>query len=351
MARPLRINLVDGWYHITARGIERRDIFRDDRDRIHFQELLAEMAERFRMRLHAYVLMNNHYHLLIQTPQANASRALQWLNVSHGVWFNRRHHRSGPLFQGRFKSVPVEGQGAWALELSVYIHLNPVRVKGLGLGKAERQAEKRGLSLTPEPALVTERLRALRHHRWSSYGVYAGYLTRPIWLTCQALWERVRPSGIGETTAYRQFIEERLKQGLSEGWPERMSAALAIGSATFQARLRQWAIGNRQEQSAVRAWERWLPFGRVKTAVAAEKGERWEHFRDRRGDWGRDLAWWIGRRHCGLTLGELGEEAGGVADRAVGIAIARMDGRLAADRELRKIASRIVAGIKEETHD
>ena len=141
MTRPLRIDVVGGWYHVTARGIERRSVFRNDRDNAHFLELLEEMRERYAVTVHAYVLMGNHYHLLIQTPEANASQALQWLNVSYSAWFNRRHGRCGPLFQGRFKSVLVDGNGGWALEASVYVHLNPVRVKRLGLDKGGRRAE------------------------------------------------------------------------------------------------------------------------------------------------------------------------------------------------------------------
>ena len=89
MARPLRIQVADGWYHMTARGIDRKAVFRDDADRSHFLELLEDMVGRYRVSLHAYVLMDNHYHLLIQTPQANGSAAMQWLNVSYSVWFNR----------------------------------------------------------------------------------------------------------------------------------------------------------------------------------------------------------------------------------------------------------------------
>src|SRR6266498_2435192 len=133
MARPLRIEQAGGWYHITTRGNERRAIFRSDRDREHFLEVLAEMTRRFGVRLHAYVLMDNHYHLLLQLTEPNLSRAVQWLNVSYSIWFNRRHRRSGHLFQGRFKSVvldPIQ----WGLELSRYVHLNPVRVGRMGLG-------------------------------------------------------------------------------------------------------------------------------------------------------------------------------------------------------------------------
>ncbi len=95
MARPIRIEIPGGWYHVMARGNERRAIFRDDHDRQRFVELLAEWVERFGLRLHAWVLMDNHYHLLVETPEANLSRAMQWLAVSYTVWFNRRHRRAG----------------------------------------------------------------------------------------------------------------------------------------------------------------------------------------------------------------------------------------------------------------
>jgi putative transposase len=98
MARPLRIERPGGRYHITARGNERKDIFRDDPDRFHFLELLAELSPRFGCRVHAYVLMDNHFHLLLETPEANLSRAMQWLQVSYSIWFNRRHRQAGYLF-------------------------------------------------------------------------------------------------------------------------------------------------------------------------------------------------------------------------------------------------------------
>ena len=134
MARALRKNIEGGWYHITARGHNRQAIFLDDGDRTHWIELLAESVERFRMEVHAYVCMDNHYHLLIRTPEANVSRAIQWLNTSYGIWWNRRHGQCGGVFQGRFKGVLVE-HGAWVVEASLYLHLNPVAVAtGLGQG-------------------------------------------------------------------------------------------------------------------------------------------------------------------------------------------------------------------------
>ena len=96
------------WYHITARGNERRSIYRHQKDYRHFCELLGEAVERFRWRLHAYVLMPNHYHLLVQTSEPNLSASMQWLSVSYSVWFNLKHRRSGHLFQGRFKAIVVD---------------------------------------------------------------------------------------------------------------------------------------------------------------------------------------------------------------------------------------------------
>ena len=109
MARPLRIEVENGWHHVTARGNERRAIFRDDTDRRRFLGLLAEVTTRHGLVIAAYVLMDNHYHLVVRTPLANLSRAIQWVNVSYSIAFNRRHRRSGHLFQGRFiKSVLVD---------------------------------------------------------------------------------------------------------------------------------------------------------------------------------------------------------------------------------------------------
>ena len=130
MARPLRIIYPGAWYHVTSRGFERRAIFTDARDRDHFLDLLAQVRERFAAHIYAYVLMSNHYHLVLQTPEPNLSQAIQWLNVSYSVWFNRRHRRAGPLLQGRFKAIVVKPE-TWALPLSRYVHLNPVELNAL----------------------------------------------------------------------------------------------------------------------------------------------------------------------------------------------------------------------------
>ena len=111
MARPLRMERAGAWYHVTARGTERRVIFADDRDRRRWMELVAEAVAVFNLVVHGYVLMDNHYHLMVETREANLSRAMQWLQTSYSMGFNRRHRRVGPLFQGRFKAIVVDRAG------------------------------------------------------------------------------------------------------------------------------------------------------------------------------------------------------------------------------------------------
>ena len=331
MARPLRVNVRDGWYHAMSRGICRRGIFCEEREYEHFLELLEEMVERFGVKVHAFVLMGNHYHLLVQTPHANLSRAMQWLNVSYGVWYNRRNGWVGPLFQGRFKAVPIDGEGSWALLASEYLHLNPVRVKGLGLGKRERKEVAQGIAPPPTPELVKARLATLRGHRWSSYPAYAGYAPRPSWLTCEDLWKRARRTKDEEPAlAYRWQVETPLQAGSMaeiETFGERCEEALVLGSAVFVERLRRLVRGDRRTQPAVRKWQRLLPFARAKETVVAVKGESWERFRNRHGDDGRDTVLWLGRRHCGLTLSELGAAADGLNAAAVGAGVRRIETR------------------------
>ena len=111
MARPLRVNLPDGWYHCMHRGIERRTIYQNDRDFYHFLELLGETTERFRFVIHAYCLLDNHYHAIIQTPDANLSQGMQWLGLSYSSWFNAKTIGLAPSSRGalrasQFKMLP-----------------------------------------------------------------------------------------------------------------------------------------------------------------------------------------------------------------------------------------------------
>jgi len=128
MARQLRIEYEGAYYHILSRGNARCAIFLNDGDRQDFLKLLEEMSDRFDIDIFAYVLMTNHYHLLIRTRKPNLSKSMQWLGTSYTRRFNLRHSMCGHLFQGRFKSILVE-DGSHLLKLSYYIHQNPMRAK------------------------------------------------------------------------------------------------------------------------------------------------------------------------------------------------------------------------------
>jgi REP element-mobilizing transposase RayT len=332
VSRPLRIERVGGWYHLTARGNERRAIFRDNRDRAHFCELLGQMVGLFRVRLHAFVLMDNHYHLLLELTEPNLSRTGQWLNGSYSVWFNRRHGRSGHLFQGRFKSVVVDPIG-WGVELSRYIHLNPVRVRRLGLSKAERQRMRVGAGGTPEARPVKERIGRLRRYRWSSYRAYIGLGKRPEWLECEGVLELGGGKREERRRNYRDYVESAVREGLVKSPWEELRDQVVLGSEAFLETIRAHVIGDAREQRGARGLARARP--KLKEIIAnleKAKGLSWAEIRDRHGDDGRDLVLCVGRRACGLKLRELAVAVGMNDYSAVSIAIRRYERRLKRSR-------------------
>ncbi len=127
MARPLRIEFEGAIYHVTARGNERGKIFFSKRDYEKFKEYIASAKDKYGFILHAYVLMTNHYHLIIETPEKNLSKVMHYINSSYTTYTNIKRKRSGHLFQGRYKAILIDKDN-YLLELSRYIHLNPVRV-------------------------------------------------------------------------------------------------------------------------------------------------------------------------------------------------------------------------------
>jgi len=140
MARPLRVEYESALYHVMARGNRREPIYEEDTDREHFLELLGESCRRFNWICYAYCLMGNHYHLMIETPDANLSKGMRHLNGVYTQAFNRCHRRVGHVFQGRYKAILVEAD-SYLMELSRYVVLNPVRAgmvdqAGIGPGAA-----------------------------------------------------------------------------------------------------------------------------------------------------------------------------------------------------------------------
>ena len=286
------------------------------------------MVARFQVRLHAFVLMDNHYHLMIELTEANLSRAMQWLNVSYSVWFNRRYTRSGHLFQGRFKSVVVDPT-EWGLSLSRYVHLNPVRVGQLGLGKTDREAMRVGASGAPADRVVKERLSRLRRYRWSSYRAYVGLSQAPGWLECDGVWGLSGGKRTEQRQRYRDYVEEAVREGLGKSPWEQLKEQVVLGGEEFLETLRRQVKGDPWEQRAARRLASARPgLEQVIRCLEKLKGEQWTEFRDRHGDSGRDLVLYLGRRVCGLPLKELATAAGVGDYAAVGMAVARFEKRL-----------------------
>jgi len=130
MARPLRIEYDGALYHVTSRGNDRKPIFKDENDRDLYLAILAQVTHRFHWICHAYCLMRNHYHLVIETPDGNLSKGMRQLNGVYTQAHNRRHHRVGHLFQGRFKGILIQKESHY-LEVCRYVVLNPVRAKAV----------------------------------------------------------------------------------------------------------------------------------------------------------------------------------------------------------------------------
>jgi len=336
MARHVRIRVLGGWYHVFSRGHNRERIFTGQGDYVHFLELMDAMRERFSVRVYAYCLMPNHYHLLISTPEGNVSRAVQWLNGSYGIWYNRRHDRTGHLFGERFKAVLVEGSG-WGLEASIYIHMNPVATEGMGLGKRQMAAQRQGLGRPPTREELERRLKAVREYEWSSYAGYAGYGRSPEWLDRSCLLSRAGKDG---EKSYRKLVEERISQGEEEGLKAKIRWGLVLGAERFAKKVRGRIQVNREHEGQKELTRR-KGFDEVVRTVERIKHEKWEAFRDRYGDWGRDLVMWACFRYGGLRLLEIGSQVGGLDYSAVAMAVRRVELQARKDRQLRSAMSRV----------
>jgi REP element-mobilizing transposase RayT len=303
---------------------------------LHFLELVERMREQFRVRVYAYCLMPNHYHLLVGTPEGNISRSIQWLNGSYGIWYNRKHNRGGHLFGERFKAILVE-DSAWGLEVSVYIHMNPIFTEAMGLGKKQKAAERKGMAAPPGAAERERRLKGLREYEWSSYGAYAGYIKSPVWLDRTSL---LRRAGKDAEKSYRQMVEDRIRQGQEEGLRAKVRWGLVLGAERFAKKVRGRIQVNREHEGQDLLRQR-HDFAAIVRMVERIKGEKWEQFQNRYGDWGRNLVLWAARRYSGLTLNELGKLAGDVDYSAVAMAVRRVEALSQKDRKLRSAMNRV----------
>lgn len=202
MARPLRVQYEGALYHVIARGNEKQQIFIDDNDRLKFLSWLKDAIETHNLICHGYCLMDDHFHLLLETPDANLSIAMRDLNGNYSQSFNVRHNRVGHLFQGRYKSFVVEKE-PYLLEVVRYVVLNPVRA-----------------SMVKHP----------RDWKWNSYQATAGLCDAPDWLSADWVLGNFSNERALAQKAYRKFV----KTGLTSRDPyEDLEHDFILGTPQF----------------------------------------------------------------------------------------------------------------------
>ena len=206
MARPFRLKLAGGLYHVTSRGDRREDIFFDDADRLAWLEVFAQTCKRFNWVCHAWCLMDNHYHTVVETIEGNLAQGMRHLNGVYTQTFNRTHKRVGHVFQGRYKAIIVEKDG-YLLELARYVVLNPLRA-----------------------GMVKD----IADWHWSSYAAMLGIQATPEWLQTDWILGQFSPQRRRAINRYMDFV--RAGVGLPSVW-EQLSGQVFLGSDRFLKRM------------------------------------------------------------------------------------------------------------------
>ena len=211
MSRPLRLAFPGAIYHVTSRGNARADVFLDDDDREQFLHLLSSCIERYNWICHAYCLMDNHYHLLIETPEANLQTGMRQLNGVYTQRFNRTHGRVGHVFQGRYKAILVDRDN-YLLELCRYVVLNPVRARMIALAN-------------------------IGEYGWSSYAATMGLAACPAWLHTDWLLGHFAKRKSTARQKYAMFVAAGA--GGESPWKQ-LKGQVLLGDETFVEFLRPY---------------------------------------------------------------------------------------------------------------
>ncbi len=292
MSRPQRIEYPGALYHVTSRGNEKGSIFWEDRDRRKFLSLIGAAHQRYDILIHAYLLMRNHYHLLIETPRGNLARVMHDLNSVYTGYANAVRKRTGHLLQGRYKAILVE-KDRYLLELSRYIHLNPVRA---------------GLVESPE------------QYAWSGVHYLCGDAAAPAWFDADFTLRMFAESRRDARIAYREF----LRQGIGKKNPlENVYAQCMLGSESFIAAIKGAQMkDDRIGRDVVRAksLSRKATLDSIRDLLAGEAGPDAQPFPrpgTRKGNLGLKLFILLARKHTDKTLRDIAEHLGWMNANAV----------------------------------
>lgn len=212
MARPLRIEYPGAVYHVTSRGNEKKKVFKDDKDREAFLNTLYDVNKRYNWLCHAYCLMDNHYHLLIETPDGNLSAGMRQLNGVYTQLFNKRHKRVGHLFQGRYKAILIQ-KDSHLLEVSRYIVLNPLRAR-----------------MVESPEVW----------KWGSYGATAGTVKSHPCITRDWILGQFNSKIDAAEKAYRRYVKDGIDK---ESILKEVKGQIILGEANFTENFTEYIKG------------------------------------------------------------------------------------------------------------
>ena len=306
MARPLRITFPGAVYHITSRGNERKAIFKSDRDREKFLAYLESATKRYQAVIHVFCLMDNHYHLLLETPQGNLPQIMRHINGAYTTYFNVKRKRSGHLFQGRYKAILVD-MDTYAKELSRYIHLNPVRAK------------------------MVERPEA---YNWSSYSFYIGKSKAPEWLNRDFILGYFSSNTPEAQKEYRKFVgigsDEVCRNPLEE-----VIGSTLLGSPEYVASIKEKFLSDQKPDNAVQALNELvdkLCMQDIFNKVDAVFGNNCSM--------GRNVKMFLCQRLTGERLKDIGDYFG-VGESAVSQASRRLKYKMKNDTRLEKKVEKI----------
>ena len=326
MSRPLRIEYAGACYHVINRGNRRQTIFGTESDGELFLEKLQEFSAVYDVRVICYCLMNNHFHLYIKTADANLSRFMQSFLTSFTISKNRRDASSGHLFQGRYKAILVE-DAAYGLELSRYIHLNPVRTQGgTEMGTAVRR-------------------RLLRGFRLSSYPSIIGLRSCPKWLERTFLLDRYPGNLQARQSVYAKYVEEGLRKDIDDPMKS-VVASTILGTEPFVDRMRRGLVrladnlNLRGELGGHARLAAWIPLDKVVLAVSKSYGSTASDIlrKHSRNNEARQVLLYLACKYCRgrNSMSELGEQLGHITIGALSCGRFNMAKRISKDKSLGK---------------
>lgn len=325
MPRKRRVEFPGAIYHVTVRGNGRQDIFLTDADRERFLESLAKRVDIHAARLYLYCLMDNHVHLVLETPRGNLSSFMASLLTSYAVYFNKRHGSSGHLTQGRYHASAVEGD-EYIQKLSRYVHLNPVKVHPVCDLK------------------LTERCRLLREYRWSSYRGYVGIGSPDSFVNHGPVLAMFGRSLSERSGRYRKFVEAGLSTTDDEWQRVMKSSSYGIGSEDFREELRMRF--EHQNEGGVSFRKKFvdLPTQQVIDTVCSFYGISADHIRQtRKNDQIKPVVAWLLRKFCGLKHREAAVFLGVKTNAAVSILLKRAENSLI-QKDIQKITRYLTLG-------